>query len=158
MSENPLAAELTRDHGKVWLESDEKTLYPSLARLVFGKDRLEHEQTNSKLPRTVWNPLFPINHTEAMARDLIGRLRRESWLVSKKREFLDLHLQMYMAYRNYVRPRFNRDWLSPAELLRIVGNQVRPTQVLGWRQDWRKRSIHPLAASRSTGRTLRRAA
>ena len=42
-------------------------------------------------------------------RDLMGRLRRESWLVSKKRRYLDLGLQVHMAYRNLVRKRFNHD-------------------------------------------------
>ena len=66
------------------LQTDEKSTYPGLAGRVFGHDRLQHERTNSKLARTTWNPLFPINHAEAMARDLMGRLRRDSWLTSKK--------------------------------------------------------------------------
>ena len=44
-----------------------------------------------------WNPLFAINHEEAVMRDLMGRLRRESWLVSKKRRYLDLALHLHMA-------------------------------------------------------------
>jgi len=127
------------------LHTDEKSSYPGLAREAFGKDRLVHHTTNSKLPRTAWNPLFPINHTEAMARDLMGRLRRESWLASKKRRCLDLHLQLFMAYRNYVRKRFNRDRESPAQLLRYVPRRMTPTELLTWRQDWAGRSIHPLA-------------
>jgi len=141
----------------VRLETDEKKAYPRLARRAFRGRSLRHLKSSSKLPRDVHNPLFPINHTEAMARDLMGRLRRESWLVSKKRECLDLHLQVYMAYRNYVRPRFNRDWLTPAQLLGVVQRRMRATQLLGWRQDWGARSIHPLAG-RSARRTVRRAA
>ena len=105
-----------------------------------------HHTTPSKVPRMDWNPLFPINHTEAMARDLMGRLRRESWLVSKKGWCLDLHLQLFMAYRNYVRTRFNRDRESPAQLLGYVDRLMKPTELLSWRQDWGGRSIHPLAA------------
>ena len=92
---------------------------------MFGAKRLVHERTNSKLARRTWNPLFPINHTEAMARDLTSRLRRESWLVSKKRRFLDLGLQLWMAYRNYVRRRFNYDKESSAQLLGFVRRRLR---------------------------------
>jgi transposase-like protein len=129
----------------VRLETDQKKAYPGLARRAFRGRPLRHLQSSSRLPRDVHNPLFPINHTEAMARDLMGRLRRESWLVSKKRECLDLHLQIYMAVRNYVRARFNRDRLTPAQLLGVVRERMRATQLLGWRQDWGPRSIHPLA-------------
>lgn len=129
----------------VRLETDEKSSYPRLAAQAFGTRRLVHGQTNSRLPRTTWNPLFPINHTEAMARDLMGRLRRESWLVSKKRRYLDLALQVFMAYRNYVRRRFNPDRESPAQLLGFVPRRMRLEELLSWRQDWGGCSIHPLA-------------
>ncbi len=72
-------AELVRDLKAVVLDTDEKSSYPRLATEAFGADRIVHRKTNSKLPRQTWNPLFPINHTEAMARDLVSRLRRESW-------------------------------------------------------------------------------
>jgi len=129
-------AALVRDLAEVVLQTDEKSTYPGLAERVFGKERLRHERTNSKLARGTWNPLFPINHTEAMARDLMGRLRRDSWLASKQSEFLDLALQVHMAYRNYVRRRFNRDDESPAQLLGFVPRRLRPTELLSWRQDW----------------------
>ena len=136
-------AELTRGLDTIPFSSDEKSTYPFLARCVFGAKRLVHERTNSKLARGTWNPLFPINHTEAMARDLMGRLRRESWLVSKKRRFLDLGLQMWMAYRNYVRRRFNHDEESSAQLLGFTRRRLRVGELLTWRQDWGGSSIHP---------------
>ena len=138
-------AHLAKGLRRVLLATDEKSSYPGLARAAFGKARLEHQQTNSKLARMTWNPLFPINHTEAMVRDLMGRLRRQSWLTSKKGWCLNLHLQLFMAYRNYVRRRFNRDEKSPAQLLGYVDRRMKPTELLTWRQDWGERSIHPLA-------------
>ena len=129
----------------ILLETDEKKSYPSHARWAFPDQRIEHRTTNSKAPRTPWNPLFPINHTEARLRDLMGRLRRESWLVSKKRERLDLHLQLHMTWLNYHRPRFNRDQKSPAELLGWTPRRLTEGEVMGWRQDWGERSIHPLS-------------
>ena len=139
------ARDLAKRLERVFLETDKKTVYERLAKAAFGKDRLCHSQTSSRLPRTIANPLFAINHTEAMARDLMGRLRRESWLVSKKRRFLDLGLQIFIAYRNYVRRRFNYDHRSPAQMLGFAPRRLREPELLSWRQDWGERSIHPLA-------------
>jgi hypothetical protein len=138
-------AHLVRDLEFVELETDEKSTYPVLAGNAFGHERLEHRQTSSKLARMTWNPLFPINHTEAMARDHVGRLRRESWLVSKARRFLDLGLQVWMAYRNFVRRRFNYDDESPAQVLGYATRRWNVGELLSWRQDWGPRSIHPTA-------------
>jgi hypothetical protein len=44
-----------------------------------------------------------------MTRDNLGRLRRQSWLVTKKGEYLRGHMNLFLVYRNYVRKRFNRD-------------------------------------------------
>jgi transposase-like protein len=137
-------AELVRHLKRVTLHSDEKASYPRAARQVFGPRRLDHRRTNSRIVRATWNPLFPINHTEAMARDLMGRLRRESWLVSKQRRYLDIALQLWAAYRNYVRRRFNRDRESPAQLLGFVERRLSLQELCSWRQDWGKNSLHPL--------------
>ena len=142
----------------VVLSTDEKSTYPGLARRAFGKDRLVHQRTNSSLARMTWNPLFPINSTEALARDLLGRLRRDSWLTSKKRRYLDLGLQLWMAYRNYVRRRFNDDEQSAAQRLGYVDRRLTPTELISWRQDWGSRSIHPLAGRQRSGLARRRRA
>ena len=131
-------AELVSQLSVVELHTDEKSSYPAAARRAFGKERLVHRTTNSKLARGTWNPLFAINHSEAMVRDLLGRMRRESWLVTKKRRFLDLAIQMWMAHRNFVRSRYNRDEQSPAQMLGFVDRRMRPEQLLSWRQDWRR--------------------
>ena len=130
---------------RVTLYSDEKSTYPALARAAFGRARLRHLTTNSKLARTTWNPLFPINHEDARMRDMLGRLRRQSWLVSKRRRYLDLVLQVQMAYRNLVRTRFNRDRESPAQMLGFVPRRLTCWEALSWGQAWGKRSIHPLS-------------
>ena len=131
----------------VLLESDEKSNYPRLAREAFGAERLIHERVSSKLVRDTFNPLFPINHEEALARDLMGRMRRESWLASKARRYLDLALQVHMAFRNLVRKRFNRDEdaRSPAQRLGFLPRRLTPGEVLSWRQAWGRRSVHPLS-------------
>lgn len=134
----------------VELHTDEKSSYPAAARAAFGEERLVHRTTNSKLARGTWNALFAINHSEAMARDLLGRLRRESWLVTKKGRFLDLAMQTWAAYRNFVRRRFNRDEESPGQMLGFVDRRMRPEQLLSWRQDWGRASLHPLSRRASS--------
>jgi hypothetical protein len=80
----------------------------------------------------------------------MGRLRRESWLVSKRRRYLDIALHVFMAYRNYVRRRFNRDEASPAQMLGFAPRRMTPGQLLSWRQEFGRRSIHPLASRAQT--------
>ena len=59
--------------------------------------RAAHERISSKEPRDQRNPLKHINLTNAMARDLNGRLRRESWLVSKARRYLRMQLHVWIS-------------------------------------------------------------
>ena len=139
---------------QVRLDTDEKTTYPGLARWAFGR-KLLHLRFSSKLPRDTSNPLFPINLTNAMARDLNGRLRRRSWLASKRGRFLDLQLHVFMAYRNFVRPRYNGEHRTPAQLLRLVQKRLAPTDLLSWRQDWGWFSVHPLSRRVSSIRDVR---
>ena len=133
---------------KVRIDTDEKTTYPSLIRSAFGP-RHEHRQSSSKLPRDTSNRLFPINHMNAMARYLTGRLRRRSWLASKKRQFLDLQLEVFKAYKNFVRPRFNGEQETPAMVLRLVHQRLALADLVSWRQDWGWFSPHPVEGHRS---------
>ena len=126
------------------LLSDEKSTYPGLARVACAGRSLIHSRTNSRVVRDEHNPLFPINHEEAMLRDRQGRLRRRSWLVSKKRRYLDICLHVYIAMRNLVGKRFGRDSESPAQMLGFVPRRLRVGEILSWRQDWGALSGHPL--------------
>jgi hypothetical protein len=139
------AASLLRGRSAILVETDEKKIYPGLLREAFGARRVLHGRMNSRVARNTLNPLFPINHTEAMLRDLLGRIRRRSWLVSKKRRYLDLGLHLWMAYRNFVRRRFNYDDRSAAQVLGWIDRRLTPRDLLSWRQDWYARSIHPLS-------------
>lgn len=137
------AATMFRRAGCVEVRTDEKSSYPGLIERAFGRNRLNHRRTNSRLVRDTHNPLFRINHAEAMSRDLNGRLRRNSWLVSKRREYLSRQLELYMAHKNFVRPRFNRDSKTPAEFLGLADRKISPHQLLAWRQDLGSASVHP---------------
>lgn len=135
-----------RVQGTLTLQTDKKVSYAGIAKKVFG-DRLRHEVTVSTRLRATHNPLFPINTTLAMSRDNCGRLRRKSWLVTKRRERLRAQVGLWIVYRNYMRRRFNRDQIdeTPARLLGLLPRHLLPDEVVRWRQDWGKRSPHPMS-------------
>lgn len=140
--------------GRLGLRSDEKPTYAVLVKEIFG-DRMQHEVTSSTIARRTFNGLFSINTTLAMSRDNCGRLRRRSWLVTKKAERLQNHLVIFTVYRNYVRRRFNYDkeHQTPAQHLGLLPRNLAAAEVLAWRQDWGDLSIHPMSTTGS--RTVR---
>lgn len=131
--------------------TDCKSTYPSYIAKVFAGRTVHHRQTSSVDPRGLGTPLFAINHTEAILRDHVGRLRRESWLVSKKCEYLDLHLRLINGYRNWVRPRFNTDTSTPAQVAGYAKRPLKMKELLGWRQDWGALSPLPFEVSGGVG-------
>ena len=137
------------------LLTDEKAAYARQCRRRF-RAQVEHRTVPSTLPRTVYNPLFAINLTDAMLRDNNGRLRRRSWLVSKRGRFLRLQLELFSAYRNWHRRRHNDDppHMSPGVFLELCERSLAVEELLAWRQDWRQRSVHPASDSglRTVGR------
>jgi transposase-like protein len=138
-------------HGaRMTLRTDQKASYAVIAKEVFGES-VTHETTAGTNIRTTFNPLFPINTTLAMTRDNCGRLRRRSWLVTKRAARLRNQLAIFTIYRNYVRRRFNRDGRdeTPAKLLGLLPRQLHPAEVLAWRQDWGDLSIHPMSSCAS---------
>lgn len=114
------------------LVTDRKTAYPPLVRKHFARGgafvRVDSSETRNTL-----NPLFPINHSLAMLRDHVSRLVRRSWCASKLRARLDLHLWIYAAWRNYVRPMFNRTpRVSAASSLGLAAKRLSPAFLLRW--------------------------
>ena len=126
-AKNRLAPESTVD-----LTTDEKTTYAPLARAKFGDQLRNHVQVSSKAPRSPGSALHPINLTQAMWRDGLGRLRRRSWLASKRRSWLEKHAWIYVAFRNYVRPRFNGDESTPGMVIGVQKKMWRFEDLLGW--------------------------
>ena len=142
------AAKLRPAAAGVRLATDEKLAYPEyFAEAFVGRVR-RHDTTSSKAPRGVGTPLFAINLTEAILRDHAGRVRRNSWLTNKLRTYLNLHLALYAAWRNWVLPRFNRDEHAPGVLAGWAPRNLTIGEFLGWRQDWGARSPCPLGAAR----------
>ena len=124
------------------LKTDEKQLYASLLRRMDLPIR--HERTISTAPRTTRNPLFPINHTLAMLRDGVSRLVRRNWGASKMRQRLTLHLGLYIAWKNYVRRRFNRDRpeQSPGQWVGAHSAAATMMEFLRWRVfPWRWKGL-----------------
>jgi transposase-like protein len=130
----------------ITLLSDRKASYARIAKQVFG-DRVRHERTSGKDPRTPRNPLFPINSMQAVSRDLVGALRRQSWLHAKKAVRLSARLAIFVVYKNYERKRFNTDKedKSPAVHLGLISRSLTTAESLRWRQDFGLHSIHPLS-------------
>ena len=135
-----------RTDGALELRTDQKASYATIALAVFG-ERVCHTTTSGTVIRTTHNPLFPINTTLAMTRDNCGRLRRRSWLVTKRAPWLQLQLALFTVYRNYVRRRFNRDARehTPARCLGLLPRHLHVREVLRWRQDWGGLSPHPMS-------------
>ena len=129
------------------LNTDQKATYARMCQARFG-DTVTHTVVSSKLPRTVSNPLFAINLTEAMMRDNNGRLRRRTWLVSKLGSRLRLQAELFAAYRNWHRNRHNDDppGYTPGVALGFCKRRIEVQELVAWRQDWRLRSIHPQSA------------
>ncbi len=134
----------TKEVGILNFASDMKHMYSTLLRQFFG-EKATHKKISSKEKRDQTNPLKHINLTNAMARDLNGRLRRESWLVSKARRYLRLQLYVFAAYRNFIRRRVNRFPATPAQKLGFLPRRADYQDLLTWRQDWKWQSIHPMA-------------
>ena len=130
--------EVLRDHTgperRVDVVTDLKSTYPNLLKKVFEKRKLAHLTTSSKEKRNVKNPLFAINHTLAMLRDGVSRLVRRTWCHAKLRERLQLHVWIYVAWRNYVRGVSNRrKHVTPAMELGVDPVRWELEELLRWR-------------------------
>jgi hypothetical protein len=115
------------------LQTDRKSAYPGIVRERLGKQAL-HSRTSSRLKRDYWNPLFPINHTLAMARDGISRLVRRTWAASKLRERLGWHAWIWAVWRNYVRGITNHaPRITPAMVAGVARRRWGVAQLCAWR-------------------------
>lgn len=90
------------------LKSDESPHYPEAVKEHFPdcehrtfKSRRACAAGQGELKKAVFDPIFSINHTNAMLRANINRLIRRTWCTTKKPERLAAHLAIYAAYHNF---------------------------------------------------------
>jgi transposase-like protein len=129
------------------LASDQKASYVRILRELDPTRKLHHVRYSGRLPRGPKSPLFEVNHTNAMLRDGNARLKRRTWCVSKKRERLWRQLGLYALWRNFRRPRYNRDkTVTPAQFARVSDHRWTMRELVRWRVDLGAATICPLAA------------
>jgi len=122
-------------HGRVLLDSDRKQSYARIGRRLLGT-RLRHQTYASTLRRDRANPLFAINHTNAMVRYCLARLRRRTWCVTRRRCWLELALHAYAGWFNFCRGITITATASPAQALGLAHRRMDVSEWLSWRQDW----------------------
>ncbi|MEM9802679.1 MAG: hypothetical protein AAGA20_20300, partial [Planctomycetota bacterium] len=146
------AATFRPEETDVALETDEKPSYAEIAKAAFHGKKLVHSTTPGRAPRGAGTRLFPINQAEAKGRMHLGRIQREMPYGTKWRRYLSRHLELHVAWRNWVRPRFYRDDAkTPAEFAGYAERPMAKSELLGWRQDWGAMSPCPFGHG---GRTV----
>ncbi len=90
------------------IESDQNPRYKMLVDKYFPdadytqyKGRLGCVTGQGELKEGGMDPLFSLNHTCAMIRDSVKRLARRTWCTTKKKEMLQMHLNIYVHYHNF---------------------------------------------------------
>jgi hypothetical protein len=96
-------------HQDVSFRSDEDPVYPSIVQRHYpGAQHHRHPggrgcvTGQGELKKLVFDPLFSLNHTCAMLRANINRLFRRTWCTTKKKEWLERHLAVYMDFHNQI--------------------------------------------------------
>jgi hypothetical protein len=130
------------------LKTDLKPSYASLLRRLDPEGKIVHVRCSSKLRRDVWNPIWTANHTLAMQRDNVSRMRRRTWCHSKLALMHFAHLGLYYAWKDFVRPRFNGEQRSPAQHVGLTKRRWEHDELVRWRLDLGKASIHALVGAR----------
>ena len=151
------------------LRTDEHPAYPkAIARAGLRReDGFVHHRTPSVLPRTVSNPLFPVNYMDRELRKDIAAYARETLCHTRNVANGLLRLAVYMAWHNYWKP-FRISWgrqrevaphgvesgidpLSMEKKKRSFFSQryfLMKTELEGWASDvWFKRKLTPLKRS-----------
>jgi hypothetical protein len=74
-------------------------IFPCAAHRTF-KGRKPRPQGLGELKTGAFDPLFPLNQRAARMRDLVKRLARKTWCISKRAERLADHLEVFIHYHN----------------------------------------------------------
>jgi hypothetical protein len=118
---------------RVELLSDEKSTYPGLVEQVLGPG-VAHGRVNSRRKKTVFHPLFRLHLCQAMLRDGLSRMVRRNWSHSKRRARLEVANWIWVAWRNWIRYRTNRDRRrTPAMVLGLARGFWGVEELFRWR-------------------------
>lgn len=94
---------------KALIKSDSCPRYPKFVKRYLKE--AQHMTVEGKrgcitgqgeLKKTVFDPIFSLNHTCAMLRANVNRLIRRTWCTTKKARSLKYHLAIYMNFHNEV--------------------------------------------------------
>jgi hypothetical protein len=87
--------------------SDQNPKYPGWIRAALPEARLRTVKGQrgastgqGELKRTVFDPLFALNHSAAMLRANVCRLIRKTWCTTKRPDRLEWHLELYIRQHN----------------------------------------------------------
>ena len=114
------------------VRSDEHKAYPRAIRRL--GPQIRHELTNSKLPRTMHNPLWPVNLLDLIIRHSQSNHKRETIAFSKRRQGAIDRLAILLVWRNYMKShREKKPGTTPAMLRRMTDHPWRVREVLSKR-------------------------
>jgi transposase-like protein len=82
-----------------YYEKDVKTFFSQAVHVTY-KGRKSSLGGQGELKKTVFDPIFSINHTCAVFRYRTSRLIRKTWNTTKKKERLNLHLALIILHHN----------------------------------------------------------
>ena len=89
------------------IESDQNKHYPRSIKTYFPKANFRQYKGRrgcvvgyGELKSGGFDPLFSINHSCAMLRDNLNRLKRKTWATTKKEQQLQRHLTLYSIFHN----------------------------------------------------------
>lgn len=129
--------------GGPWdLVTDKKPLYGRVVGEILREDPAlgVHWTVSGRGSKGPTSPLFWVNHTAAKVRYGMARLIRRSWCASKKRERLRMHLAIYWMWHNAWRWKTNKVRHTPGMEEGLWNRRLSLRELLGWRQDWGRRS------------------
>jgi hypothetical protein len=115
------------------LRSDEHPAYPRALRRLADRS-FRHTVTSSRAPRTVHNPLFPVNLMDLLIRHSSANHKRETIAFSKRRQSAAERLAILLVWRNTMKSfsEKRRD-ATPAQRLGLLPRKLTVEDVLALR-------------------------
>ena len=117
--------------GEVEILSDEHPAYPRALRSLSDRVVTSHRVSSSKLPRTAYNPLFPVNLLELLIRHSGANQKRETIAFSKRRQAAAERMAILQVWRNFMKSFSEKAHdQSPAQRLGLMAGKLRVSGLL----------------------------